>query len=356
MSSEHNLDRGKGDPDSTDGIDEIIRQSLQVDIGDHSVEQLRKQWTLQFERHHRQRRRLRTISLVAATLVMCALFVVSRERWREIRHEQVIGDRKPMVDNSSSLKLAAGDDAKTEDTRNSASRLPTAYERVLFTARVPSRQASKRSGSATTALGLVERLMQTPESDIYEAIGSAGFNIQDAVDQLLDLSRQAAVRDDALAALEKLVGVENLAKLATAQYDPKLRESLVRHLLSNDSDTALLAYLSLVDDLSTREQALAVAKQLARPPTERLFAILDSGDRSTRLSAAIALGRLNGPEITESLIARVTENPGGSTETWIALLTCRGDLAKEFLSYAESRPQLLGYYNNARVRRAQMTP
>ena len=56
------------------------------------------------------------------------------------------------------------------------------------------------------------------------------------------------------------------------------------------------------------------------------------------------------------LITRVTEKPANSPEAWIALMSCRGDMARDFLVYATQRPQLLGYYNNARVRWAQMIP
>jgi hypothetical protein len=67
----------------------------------------------------------------------------------------------------------------------------------------------------------------------------------------------------------------------------------------------------------------------------------------------MTLGHINGPETTRLLIARITQQPANSAEAWLALMECHGETARDFLAYATRTPQLLGYYNNARVRFGQ---
>jgi HEAT repeat protein len=119
--------------------------------------------------------------------------------------------------------------------------------------------------------------------------------------------------------------------------------------LEEGSDAALSAYLAFVRDESTRRDALAVANSSQHLPLAALLASLDHEDKSVRRSAAVVLGHVNGPEVTQALIARVTEKPSGATEVRMALLACRGEAAAEFIAYASSRPQLLGHLNSARL-------
>jgi HEAT repeat protein len=125
-------------------------------------------------------------------------------------------------------------------------------------------------------------------------------------------------------------------------------------LLASESDVALRNYLSLVAHNATRDEALAIVREVSAPVVGQLFALLEDEDKTVRLGAALVLGKVNGAEVTRSLIARVTARPAGSTEAWIALLACRGELAEDFFAYATQRPQLLGYVNGARLQWAQL--
>jgi HEAT repeat protein len=173
---------------------------------------------------------------------------------------------------------------------------------------------------------------------------------------LLKLARREAIRDEALASLESIVGLERLAAQLDVAGDEHVRQAIIERLLAADSEAARRAYLSLVATESTRREALAVARQLPEPPINSWLENLDDDDESVRLSAALVLSTVNGPEVTRSLIDRVTARPADSTEAWIALLGCRGEMADEFCAYAMQRPKLLGYFNGARLRWARMTP
>ena len=113
--------------------------------------------------------------------------------------------------------------------------------------------------------------------------------------------------------------------------------------------TALDAYLSLVQNDLLRDEVLAAADEVAQPMLDALLTRLNAEDPDVRLAAALVLGHANGPIVTESLIALVSENPASPDEAWIALMACRGPQADQFLAYATHQPRLLGPFNRARV-------
>jgi HEAT repeat protein len=130
----------------------------------------------------------------------------------------------------------------------------------------------------------------------------------------------------------------------------------MRRLLTTDTEPALIGYLSLLRDDGTRDEALALAVEMPQIPIATFVGLLDYKEESVRLSAAILLGHLNNAEVTQQLITRLTKKPSDSTEAWMALMACHDELAGRFLAYATERPQLLGHFNTARVRWAQMIP
>jgi hypothetical protein len=170
-----------------------------------------------------------------------------------------------------------------------------------------------------------------------------------SIPALLRLGRRESFRDAALATTEQIVGIERFAGHVGQSTDQSVRAALVRRLLTDDSEAGLRGYLSLVGNDGTRAEALAVADELPQPPSTALLELLDDEDETVRLSAALVLGHLNGPDVTRALVDRVTQNPAEATEAWIALLACRGELAEEFLAFASRRPQLLVHVNSARV-------
>jgi len=204
---------------------------------------------------------------------------------------------------------------------------------------------------------LLRRLPQATDDQqtvIFRLLAVCGT--RRSVPALLRVGRHDATRDNALAILEQIVGIENLAQVVGSTRDRKFRAALMHRLLASDSEAALLGYLSLMRIESARREALAVADEAPQLPIGSLLTLLDHGEKRVRFSAAMVLGHVNGPKVTNLLIARVTDKPSDSREAWMALLACRGERAQEFLAYAKYRPQLLGYFNSARVQWAQMVP
>ncbi len=334
--------------------DRIIRQALELETDDLRVERLQEYWQRQSHHIDRKRRNLLAASLIAASLVAVSMFFAQHE---------LNDDKTPSVDDKLASAMndspAIESDSRPRKHEDYSPRLngrqPTEYERILFAARTPHRLTAQRFNPATVE-GLALSLTESTSSKVGEVLAAAGCSRRDAVDQLLELSRTSSQHELAFAALEKLVGVSGLGPLAQNSRDPEVRGALVSRLLEINTEVSIREFLSLVSDKLLREEALALIEQDTNPPIGQLFALLDDQEKKVRLAAAVTLGYLNGPDVTRQLIARVNEQPSKSTEAWLALLACRGEMADEFLAYAGRRPHLLGYYNNARVLWAQMTP
>ena len=95
---------------------------------------------------------------------------------------------------------------------------------------------------------------------------------------LLRLSRREAFRDEALATIERIVGVERLADIVGQTNDRRVRASLLHRLLTADSESALRGYLSLIHRDAIRAEALAAADTAAEPLLAELLALLEDED------------------------------------------------------------------------------
>ena len=78
--------------------------------------------------------------------------------------------------------------------------------------------------------------------------------------------------------------------------------------------------------------------------------------RAVRLSAALVLGHVDGPEISRALIARLSQPGPRPIEAWVALLGCRDPSAGAFLAQASRHPRSLGQFNHACLLRARIVP
>jgi hypothetical protein len=155
-------------------------------------------------------------------------------------------------------------------------------------------------------------------------------------------------------AIEKRDGIGGLLSTAQDASDRNLRSAAYDRLLTQQQgDQHLQAYLSLVANERSRVEALAAITRAKDQPVDELLNVLVADDRSTRLAAALALSRINTPEVADKLIARVT-SPEPSSEAWIALFACRNETVDRFLAAAAQHPRLLGHLNYARLQWTQL--
>jgi hypothetical protein len=381
---------------SHEELDEQIRAALHSEPPAEQVVRLERFWR-EKSRADAWRRRVWRVAALAATIVVVAalsLWQYQQSRSREARRIPIAQGSlptAPVAPGAHAESVSAAPDVTVatevrpgEDTF-SGSRPPTAYERLIFAAQRRQSAAARSPMTAAAVDKLIEDMTRGLDVSAEHLVATTGLSARELEDALLRrllrstegrklavlrllavcgtsratpallrISRRDALRDVALATLERIVGIQQLATLARQTADARVRAALARRLITADSEHGLLGYLSLVEDNDTRNLALAVVDGLPEPPVAKLLASLDDDDAAIRLSAAVVLGHLNGPEITKALVDRVVQAPAATAEAWIALLACRGEYAEDFLSYATRQPQLLVHVNSARVHWARM--
>ena len=372
-------------------LDQRIREALHAEPSPGQLARLEAFWQRTSRSQRRRRLAGRAVAVAASVAVLAGAFGwLLHDRDRMDGPIAANQPAAPVAQPQEKPRPAAPTFAETPSAlpaaSRSAGREPTPYERIMFT--VQSRQAEAAESSrlvgaidaaiaqlaanpaaaaadqfaeasplqsAETEPMLLQRLSRADPSQtraIVQLLAECGT--RRSTPALLKMARQESLRPAALAALEKIVGLTSLAEVAQQTGDRPVRRAIVQRLLTADSDAALRAYLSLVPNPSTRSDALATADAIPTPPTAALLALLKDQDKQARLSAAMVLGHMNGPQVTAALIAIVTEEPAAPAEAWLALLACRGESADRFLAVASQHPQMLGQVNNARMTWARM--
>jgi len=379
------MNRDTDNSDSNDALDECIRDAMQVDVDPRELERLEQFWRIKSQREIRRRNMWRAIASAAAAAIVLAAVILARPRSQNRESTAVVKREPPALATADIKELRPANANEPFEQPTFAGREPTAFEQFVFAARSGVNMGIM--AKSKTVDDLIQRVATTPDADPANVIETARLNPADAESQLLrrlpgtsvderhailrllsscGTSRSAPVllrlaktesfRDESLTTLEQIVGIDGLPVFVRVSTHPDVRAALIQRMLGADSQAGLLAYLSLVQKDATRGEALSVAKSESKVPRPQLIGLLDHSDERVRISAAIALGHINGPETTRLLIDRITEQPANSREAWLALMACRGQMARDFLDYAKQRPQLLGHYNYARIHWAQMIP
>jgi hypothetical protein len=371
-------------------LDIQIRASLDMEPSAEQISRLRRFWTERSQAEYRRQRMWRGAALAAAVLAVAA---VSDWQWRSRPRQQVeVADgaapsdsivHQPVHPRRTDATIPI--DRQQEESSITLGRPPTTYERLVFSIRRREPVPVRSPALIATMDKLIDELARNPNSDVQQLVTSADVPAGDAErilirrlprstdakkravlrllakcgstrskPALLRLARQAKFRDAAVTTIERIVGIEQLAGVVSETSHRGVQMVLIRRLLIDYSDATLHGYLSLVENNDTRAAALAVADELQDPPVGALLACLDDEEESDRLSAAVVLGHINGPEVAKLLVDRVTQEPEAGVEAWIAILACRGAVAEEFLAYATRQPQLLAHVNSARVRWARI--
>ncbi len=366
----------------THELDRQIRAVLRVEPSADQIARLQRFWRQKSVTESRRRLLHWTAAaaLIAATLSISLLRRDAIPRPAEPACMARAVTSSPRPTHPALDRPVAPAESVSEEIPHSAGRPPTAYERFVFTARAVQAARESRSSGIAAVDGLVEQLAGNPQTDARQLLKQCDLQRSDAeqlllwrwlhssdeprravvrllavcsttrsIAQFLRLSERAELRDDALGAIEQIAGVSGLAHAASQSADRNVRAGIFRRLFTADTEPALRAYLSLVQEDATRGEALAVADAASDRCLAMLLDRLGDEEKAVRLSAALVLGRVNGPEVTRSLIALVTRDSKSPAEAWIALTACRGQQVEQFFAYAMSDPQLLGHVNRARL-------
>ncbi len=185
---------------------------------------------------------------------------------------------------------------------------------------------------------------QTAALDILGRIGSEA-----SMPLALYASLNPRLHRPAVQALAEVGDAETLARLAPKETDGQLQEELLAALLARGECRAVAAYLDLVTRPGLNGRPLAALSRVERPPVEMLFQFLEGPQVSRRLAAAVVLGRLDGPAITQRLIRLAG---GGAThqEAMVALLASSNEEATQFVQNARQNLLLAGVLSAANSR------
>ena len=124
-----------------------------------------------------------------------------------------------------------------------------------------------------------------------------------------------------------------LARLAREAKPGRPRQEILQALLLRQSSDSLPLYLTFVEDQQTAPDALAALDAAPDAVIPQLFARLDDPHISTRMAAARALGRIDGPLVTRQLAEMIQRNQN-RREALAALITSPGRDALAYLSQA----------------------
>ncbi len=327
-----------------DDLDKQIRAALGGEPSAGQLARLERFWREQ-SRAERRRRLLRRAAAAAASIVAIAAMwlAIGRRQAREISLPEVVVEAPRAVDQRAAPAEAVA-------AAPPAGREPTAYERMMF--------ALQTGARATPEQALATRLNRATDDDerrrVIQQVGEHGS--RESLAALMRAAERPAIREEALAAAEQIMGVGRLAEGVPLARDAAVRRALVARLLAAPSPAALRGFLALAADPATRGETLAAAAAVEQLPVAALVATLDGGDKQTRLAAAMVLGHVNGPTVSDALIARVSQSQRAPIEAWVALLACRGAPVDRFLAQAVVQPRLLGQVNSARAYWARVVP
>jgi hypothetical protein len=178
---------------------------------------------------------------------------------------------------------------------------------------------------------------------VLEHVGSSA-----SIPLLMELSRFEETQGDAVRALTVIADVETLAGLARGESNVESRQQFLAELLSRQHEEALAAYLDSLMDRRTRDSALAVLDEQTMPPVRLLFGFMRGPDYSRRMAAAIVLGRLDQPDVTEQLI-RLTRSHFNRQEAFVGLLVSPDERAGRFLSIAHQDQTMIAAVTSAQL-------
>jgi hypothetical protein len=318
-------------PDELDGR---IRDALRVEPSSEQLARLEAFWREQV-RLERQRdvfRKTVVWSVVAAgaAAVLIGASILFSQRTEDGGRRVADEPSESAVETPVKQERAVADEHDTEPEAKFVlgGRAPTVYERFLFASHCPPSGSDEPPPPPPAPTSLTQH---------------------DQTDKPID----------------RPADPDRLVALLRRTDDPTTRAELLRRLLAAGSDSALCEYLALVRDDMTRDEALAAVETVSGPTLDGLLALLTDEDQTMRLSAALVLGRANGPEVANALIELVTRKPATpeeariarerNSEAWIAIMQCRGRQVEQFLACVQHSPKLLGPFNRALARWRLMT-
>jgi len=236
--------------------------------------------------------------------------------------------------------------------------LDAVLERVATAQEVDLGEAAKPLFAARSEYEelLVEEIRRSHGPRRLAAIGLLGqIGTARSVPVLGRLTADPEAHAPAVRALARLADSEILGQLAAGEADETLRQELLAELVARGDSRSVAIYLRFVQLRQTSRSALAALDRVAEPPVPRLFEFIESPQQTQRLAAAVALGRIDGPEVSRRLIDMVLSDVP-CREALVALVASSGPEPSRFVSQARSDPLLAGSVRSIEYRLKAFLP
>lgn len=386
-------------PDSKppdDPLDQLLSEAEWDEPDADAVSRLRRQWWSLRATHRSRERRRRVLYWLTASAALILLVAATWWLWPpapekgvpiapvgpDSRDEQLAHDGDaavtPGVPTPNAPEPQHMDVEKPVVASSGTSRPATPYELLLIRS-VEHRSASPPAETGPTLDARIDAFLADPDADaptlaaslkddramceqkLLARIDDAPVQQQLRIIQLLQhvgsrrcvprlvaLSKAPATRGDAIRALTVLGDVQTLAGLVIHETDRASRQVLLSELLSRQNEEALGAWLDLLMNGQTRDAALATLDEQTMPPVKLLFEIMRGPDYSRRMAAAVVLGRIDDPDITQVLI-RLSQSNFNRQEALVGLLASRDQQAGRFLALASRDQTMVGAVYSAQL-------
>ena len=187
---------------------------------------------------------------------------------------------------------------------------------------------------------LVEEIQRTVGPRRAAAIDLLGrVGTGRSVPVLARLAAHPQTHAPAVKALALLADSQTLAALAASEPEEGLRQHLLAALLARGDAHSMRFFLEFVRRPEHVASALAAVDRVANPPVGLLFELLDSPQQTRRSAAALVLGHVDRPEVSQRLRQMVIHNVR-RREALLALAGSPQPEASQFVALAQRDPSL----------------
>lgn len=371
------------DRSTSDGqeLDRLLAKAQWPEPGAERMAQLGEHWQMLRQARRRRLAAYGAFAMAASVLVVAGIAVwrapstVPEQRLAAEPESNTIESPPPSPEPPASNAVAKHELPQPQPAVGQRARDPSLYEQAVllsaFPKLTPRREASPNAQPSDAAWDeLIAKLADDPEADIelrlaelqadlprferllWKAVrhgdgkrrlGAARLlarvGTPRSLPVLMELVGNPAMREAAVLGLARLVGPQDLARLAAVEPEARLRRHLLDRLLAQRTQEAIGLYLILVHEPRMRSDALAAVAAMDDPPADLLLAYLDSPQGSLRLAAAQAVSRLSDPAVAEQLCQSL--GGIGRQEALIALLLSQSAQAADCLSHARRNIYLM---------------
>ena len=371
MSSDRNPINDDTSPSTSDPLDELLRQAEWSEATPLQVARLEQQWDR--VRPRRDRRWMIRVTAFAASLLIgfLAWQAVTHEP-RELATNDLQQPEAPVVTPPEPQSLDVDSVAETKAGRrpdHSIGRPATKLEVALANVAIQQADRDRRIRETDPLERWVAAIIEDDERAIvaFDEDGSSRAILLDRC--LAELPRSQGQRRLALAQLLTMLEHSDTLPALVALWSDAFTRPVVESHLVEVADVSTLMEMSRVsltfdeqvrflsriaDRLDTESQrllllaamsdryrraAMVVTRETHLPPADMLFDALADQNADVRFAAALLLGEIDDPRVTERLIEIARQSPKQS-DPWVALIRKRDAASRQLIAEARSDPKM----------------